>query len=304
MASEYIIGVDIGGTNIRIGAGPVGGGALEAFVKASSQQVLGGDAVENLIRFIRDYIASELSGQAVCCIVVGLPSTVNAERDRVVQTPNIAGLDDVPLKRLMEAALGIEVLLERDVNLLLCHDAERLELDMAGVNVGVYVGTGIGNAIFLDGLPYLGADGAAGELGHIYIGRKGKICGCGNEGCAECYAGGKHLVELRDERFPGEDIGGLFENHADDAALVEFVDTVASVTATEINILNPRAVVMGGGVLNMPGFPKDMLVRAIHHYCRKPYPERTLRVLFSEDGSENGVKGAIAYARLRLGAAK
>ena len=163
MEKGYMIGVDIGGTNIRIGAAREGG-MLEAFEKTSSQAILAGEqAVEHLIDFLRNYMHEKLKSQEIEGIVLGLPSTLNAARDHVIQTPNIEGLNDVPLKKLLEEALHIPVLIERDVNLLFCNDADRLSLDPAGINIGVYVGTGIGNAIFIDGLPYAWTDGTAGE---------------------------------------------------------------------------------------------------------------------------------------------
>lgn len=301
MENGYIIGIDIGGTNIRAGASSARG-ELTHFQRAASQRILtGSESVENLTAFIRGYVAEALGNEPVEAIAVGLPSVLNRERDVVVQTPNIAGLDGVPLKRILEEALETRVFIERDVNLLFCNDMEAFHIDPRGVNIGVYIGTGIGNSIFIDGKPLVGKDGAAGELGHVYTGRKGKICGCGNEGCTECFAAGRYLVELRDARYPGEDMTYLFTNHGADAQLREFVENVAAVCAAEINILNPETVVLGGGVIGMKDFPRDQLVADIHRFARKPFPERSLQIFFSMDAVENGVRGAIEFARMKMG---
>ena len=78
-----------------------------------------------------------------------------------------------------------------------------------------------------------------------------------------------------------------------------FVENAARVVATEINLLNPETIVLGGGVLNMKGFPKDLLEEQIRSCSRKPYPEESLEIYYSKDEVENGVRGAVEYARER-----
>ena len=102
----------------------------------------------------------------------------------------------------------------------------------------------------------------------------------------------------REEReIPSGTIGELVIN---DVVLKEFVDSIACVAAAEINILNPDSVIFGGGVINMKGFPKDYLEERLYIHMRKPYPAETLQVQYSEDKVDNGVKGAIIYAKTLL----
>jgi len=137
----------------------------------------------------------------------------------------------------------------------------------------------------------------AGELGHIpMIGGQDR-CGCGNIGCSECYASGWKLVEIKDEYFPDIDMNDLFVMKSNDSVLKNFVDNIACVACSEINILNPHSVIFGGGVINMKGFPKDYLEERLYVRMRKPYPAETLKVQYSEDKVDNGVKGAIIYAK-------
>ena len=299
MTNAYVIGVDIGGTSIRIGASD-GSDELIHLQKIPSASIFtGADSVENLIGFLKDYIRELPEGKKVSAAAIGFPSTINRERDTVMQSPNLAGLDNIPLKTMLEEELGIKVLIEKDVNLLYCHDRKVLNLSRKGVHIGIYFGTGIGNAIFIDGKPLTGKDGAAGEIGHIPLVPGGKLCGCGNRGCAECYAGGKYLVELINTKYPGELISELFVRHAESPEIQEFVENAARVVATETNLLNPETIVLGGGVLNMKGFPKDLLEEKIRSCSRKPYPEENLEIYYSKDEVENGVRGAVEYARER-----
>lgn len=300
MSREYIVGIDIGGTNIRIGA-QAENGVIENFQKVSSQRILNGEnALENLISFIDQYIKENIPDSPVKAICIGMPSTLNRERDTVIQTPNIEGLDNIPLMDQMTRHFRTRIVLERDVNLLFCNDMKILNIDKNGINIGIYVGTGIGNAIFINGQPYLGADGAAGELGHIPFGSMEVECGCGNRGCAECFAGGKYLTGLRNSDFSATDIKNIFAEHGRSTAIKKYIEQLAKVIAVEINILNPGVIVLGGGVISMEGFPKDMLEEKIHEYTRKPYPEASLDIRYSVDSEENGVKGAVEFAADKL----
>ena len=166
-----------------------------------------------------------------------------------------------------------------------------------GIGIGIYIGTGVGNAIFINGKPLAGKDGAAGELGHIpMIGGK-EQCGCGNLGCSECYASGWKLVQIKDKCFPETTMDELFVKHSNSHILREYVDAIACVACSEINILNPDSIIFGGGVINMKGFPKELLEERLYVHARKPYPAENLDIKYSVDKPDNGVKGAIIFAK-------
>jgi allose kinase len=118
----------------------------------------------------------------------------------------------------------------------------------------------------------------------------------------ETYVGGKFLDAVRREKYPETPIGELFKKHGVDVSLGSYVRHLAAVIASEINIIDPESVILGGGVLSMNAFPYDTLVESIRSYVRKPLPEGNLRFIYSESAPENGVIGAGAYAwsNLRL----
>lgn len=291
----YQIGVDVGGTNIRIGYGRRAGD-LMGFERVPSEKILGGHARpwEALAGLIRDYAERKGIREKLKAAAIGLPAALSADRKRILQAPNLDGLDGVPMGELLETDLGIPVYLEKDVNMIFQNDSRGMEYE--GLAAGIYIGTGIGNAVFCRGKPILGADGTAGELGHIPLRGSGEICGCGNTGCAECLASGSYLAKLRLRQYPGTEIGELFSRHGREPELRQFVDDVAMVAATEINILNPDFLILGGGVLAMADFPKERLAERIHYWCRKPWPDQTLRLYFAEESQKSGVMGAIAHA--------
>lgn len=122
-------------------------------------------------------------------------------------------------------------------------------------------------------------------------------CGCGNLGCSECYASGWKLVQIKDKCFPETTMDELFVKHSNSHILREYVDAIACVACSEINILNPDSIIFGGGVINMDGFPKDLLEERLYVHARKPYPAENLDIKYSVDKPDNGVKGAIIFAK-------
>ena len=211
----------------------------------------------------------------------------------MLQAPNIPGLpDDLPVCDILEEALGLPVFLERDVNLLLCYDLQDLRLPKDATIIGVYFGTGIGNSIYIGGKFHNGANGVAGELGHIPRLGQQTLCGCGNACCIEPLGGGRKLSELCETEFSGTPIKEIYLRHGTSESVRQQVEVMAAAVATEVNILDPDYVVLGGGLLQMEGFPMDYFRERIFFHTRKPYPLLGLKLLFARPGQENGIIGA------------
>ena len=293
-----VIGIDIGGTHFRVGR--VGAdGSVADFRKLPTADILcSGDVLADLAGFIRDYSG----GGDVQAVAIGFPATLDRERRRVLQAPNLRFMERLPVVEALSRSLGVPVFAERDVTMALCYDVEKYRIPDQGIVCGIYFGTGIGNAVNIDGRPLLGKNGVAGELGHIPVDGSAIPCGCGNAGCMENLAGGKYLARLERERYPGTAIGELFLRHGGEPLLREFVDRMAEAVATEVNILDPDCVLVGGGVPNMAGFPREYLDERIRFHARKPCPAEGLNVIYTEDEREKSVVGAARYARRRLSA--
>jgi ribose 5-phosphate isomerase B len=155
----------------------------------------------------------------------------------------------------------------------------------------VYAGTGLGNAICIDGKILTGNNGVAGELGHIPVLDNENICECGNKGCVEPIVGGKYLDALHSE-FSDTPADKIFVAQGNHPLLMQYVRRLAAVVATEVNILDPATVILGGGVISMEGFPVEKLTENIKAYARKPLPSENLRFIISPNTGENGVIGA------------
>lgn len=290
-----IIGIDIGGTNFRIGLVSERG-ELSSFEKKSSATLTGASAVKRLIAEISAYIGEQLGGDAPKAIAIGFPSSVSHDKTVIYSTPNLAGFDNINLKAPLEAAFSVPVFLDRDVNFLLAHDIENLGLDPSGSILGFYVGTGFGNAIYLDGRFHGGKNGTAGELGHVPLFRGSEPCSCGLVGCVETHCSGRHLQRLSSELFPFDPIGEIFLRHSEHPRIIEFVEDLAYPIAAEITLLDPDVSVLAGGVITMDGFPRERLERTISARVRHPYPAENLRLIFTEHTQQSGVLGGARFA--------
>lgn len=292
---KMIIGIDIGGTNFRIGA--VGeGGEVSDFRKIPVKQVF--TTCEPLVD-LSIYLKSYCEGKLVAAISIGFPATLDADRRTVLQAPNVAFMESLPVVEVLGKELNVPVFIERDVTMALHYDCKKYNIPTQGIACGFYFGTGIGNAISVNGLPLVGRNGTAGELGHIPVDGSDEVCGCGNAGCIENLAGGKYLAKICENTYFDCPIDEIFIRHGDDLVLQQFVDRMAMAVATEINILNPHHILIGGGVLAMRGFPRAYLLERIRLRTRKPYPANDLHVIFTEDEGNKCVIGATMYARSR-----
>lgn len=296
MQERYVIGMDIGGTHFRIGAVDREC-RVRAFRKIGVKEVFcTRDALDDLRAYLARYLEEENLAGRTDAVCIGFPATINRERTVVLQAPNVSYMENLPVVDYLKGHFGIPVFIDRDVCMALYYDQRKLKLPREGIVAGFYFGTGIGNAICIDGKMLLGHDGTAGELGHIPVVGSKELCGCGNIGCMENLAGGKYLAKLCRETYVDTPVGEIFKRHGQDALLQDFVDRIAVTVATEINILNPDYVLVGGGVPDMQDFPVDFLEERIREHTRKPYPEKTLRIFFVQDADEKSVAGAGIYA--------
>lgn len=288
-----IIGIDIGGTYFRIGAVDAAGNVADFRKLPVGQVFRGSDPLGDLTEFLREYCKDKQTD----AVSIGFPATLDETRSTVIQAPNVSFMENLPVVEVLSEALGLPVFIERDVTMALHHDCMKYGIPDRGIVCGFYFGTGIGNAISINGIPLIGRNGTTGELGHIPVDGSDVLCGCGNRGCMENLAGGKYLMELCRTEFAGTPIGELFKTHWGAESLRTFVDRMAMTVATEINILNPHYILIGGGVPAMEDFPTEHLLERIYFHTRKPMPAGDLNILLTEDTGTGTVIGAAIHGR-------
>lgn len=264
------IGVDAGGTNVRlcaIGAGPSRVGA----VSRAEWRAAGEDRVATLAAAIVNGCV-EVTGATPAAldvpIGVGIAAQLSSDGRTVRNAPNI-GWRDVPLASALESALGVgpgRVHLENDVNAILQGELGFGAARGAKHALAVYWGTGIGGAIVVDGRLRMGAGGNAGEIGHVKLVGDTAACGCGERGCVEARWGGAallrrlaadvasgaaaHLVPADGSALhPGLVDAAAASGDAYSVALWgDAAEAVGTAMANAVTLLNPSHLVLGGGV--------------------------------------------------------
>jgi allose kinase len=290
-----ILGMDIGGTHTRSGFVDENLN-IEDFKVAKTQEIFSNASFSDFAAYLKTFASLE----NLSAISLGFPSTVAKDCRTILSTPNIKGLDNIAAADILERQFNVPVFINRDVNLLLLSDINALNIEKHSIVLGFYVGTGLGNAIFINGEILAGKNGSAGELGHIpVLGRK-DLCGCGNLGCMELYSDGKYLSKIHKEFFSQDDISKLFAKYSAHPKVEEFLDNLAAAMAIEINIFDPDEILIGGGVISMENFPKEKLETAIKKYARKPFPAQNLALRYAQSANNSGVLGAAIFGFQKL----
>ncbi len=293
----FSICLEMGGTHLRLGILAEDLSLID-FVKLPTAILSDAqDKITCLEGLLRPRI-DRVGAQRVSVISMALASLMDKERSIVYSSPMVRGFDNIPLKMRLEERLGLRVVLEKDVNLLLLYEIEKQALPKEGIVAGFFLGTGLGNALCIDGKVYSGFSGAACELGHIPVSGLAERCGCGKDGCIELKACGRVLDALA-ENF-GCPVGDLFLSHAQAPEVLDVLEHYALAIGTEVGILDPACVLLGGGVLGMPGFPLEWMLNRVRAHVRAPYPRSALRFALASGDEVAGVVGAAMHATQRL----
>jgi glucokinase len=207
--ADFSIGVDLGGTNLRIAAVDEHGVLLEK-VTLGTQVALGRDRViHDMCEAIR-HLAHKYDGSGVLQgIGNGVPGIIDMKTGTLRESPNLPGWAESPVRTQIEQMLGTRVILENDANAAAFGEnwlgAARHVDDMAMLTLG----TGVGGGIVLGRVIWHGMTGMAGEFGHITVEPEGVQCGCGNRGCLEQYASATAVVRMAREAIEQRVAPGL-----------------------------------------------------------------------------------------------
>jgi glucokinase len=316
---EYVVGVDVGGTKILAG---LFDNSYECIgtAKVSTKAQRGVEAViERIDRCVRDAVdEADLSMKQVAGVGIGAPGAVDFPNGTVIFAPNMEGWKDVPLKKELEKHLNVPVFVENDANIAVLgvHVAE-LKSKPASI-VGIFVGTGIGGGLVVDGELYSGFNHTAGEIGHMVLDVNGPKCGCGNRGCFEALASRTAIfqrikagIKEGEKTMLTEMLGdGLEDLRSGDlrkairrgdkftAKIIEqTAEFIGIGVANLVNILGPEVVVLGGGV--MEALTDEMLPTIVKTAKDHAMPGtiKGVEIISSKLGDNAGITGAAVLAR-------
>ncbi|XVQ08310.1 ROK family protein [Spirillospora sp. CA-255316] len=294
---RVVLAADLGATHARLAVIDLGMTVLleraaELPIDQGPEATLGW-----LVTAFREMLAEAGRDPAqVCGVGVGLPGPVEHTTGQPVNPPIMPGWDGFPVPEWLGERLGAPVLVDNDVNIMALgeHWAARPEADHM---IFIKMGTGIGCGIVSDRRLHRGAQGAAGDVGHIRLGSSDVLCRCGNVGCVEAVAGGAALAAAL--RAEGIDAGGS----RDVVALMRAGNTraaqlvrqagreVGGVMASIVNFFNPSVIVIGGDIAEA-GEQVLAGVREVIYSRSLPLATQHLSIRASELGDRAGVIGA------------
>jgi glucokinase len=317
--SRYIVGVDLGGTNIVVGVMPEDGSREIAMRSQPTRADLGADVVvDRICQMVEDAITiaraeTGATRDQFAGVGVGAPGPLDRKRGVVLIAPNL-GWRDLPLRALIMDRVGLPVTLDNDANCATLGEWWTGAAKGARNVIGITIGTGIGGGIILDGRLYHGSSDMAGEIGHTTIDSNGRRCNCGNYGCLEAYTSGPAIAERAREALNADEssilaslVNGKLERitaqtvyeaseKGDQVAREVVRDTarfLGAGIANLLNIFNPDCVVIAGGVTQAGEALFEPLNAEVRRRAFRPAVEACRIVPGVLPGSA-GVVGAVA----------
>lgn len=311
---SYFVGVDIGGTNVEMGIlNELGEILIKKSIKTDSKK-----GAENTFGRIWTAISSLITELGITkddikSIGMGIPGPV-LNNSIVKIAANFSWGDNFPAKELMEKISGKPVKVGNDVKLIALGET----LFGAGRgyknSITIPIGTGIAAGIIINGAIVEGADGAAGEFGHVVVNKQGYKCGCGLTGCLETYCSATGIIREGKRRLAENKENALYRRingnvdsleardifdlaKAGDKFCMDIVDWFCEYMAEGVgmllNILNPEIIIFSGGVARAGDILLDGVKKNLAKYALGMTMEN-LKFAFGELNEEAGIKGAAA----------
>lgn len=316
--TDLVVGVDLGGTKILAGVFDLELNLIGTYKISTKPQRGPEGVVDRLARCVEDAIDEcDLSLDQVRAIGVGAPGSVDTRAGTVIFAPNLEW-KDVPLAKQLSSRLKRPVAIENDCTSSMIGVYE-VELRAKPKNaVGIFLGTGIGGGIIINGQVYRGFTGCAGELGHMVIDVNGPKCGCGNRGCFEALASRTALFEqirtaVKEGQSTllttmlGKDLADLRSGdlrkaiRRGDRFVAKVVEEAAKYTGIAVsniaNILGPEVIVLGGGIIEaLSGEMLDTIQQVAKDHAM-PGALAGVEIRATQLGDNAGITGAAVLAR-------
>jgi len=311
---DFSIGVDLGGTNLRIAAISTDGQLLEK-ITLGTKVAMGRDHVIGEMCDAIRRLSDQYRGKgSVLGAGIGVPGIIDMETGMLRKSANLPGWSDYPVHAEIERRLGTRVFLENDANVAALGEkwlgAARGYDNMAMITLG----TGIGGGIVLGGKIFHGNNGMSGEFGHVTVEPDGILCGCGNHGCAERYASATAVVRMAREAIESGEAPELARAASSDAEFSakavynlaiqgdaaaqrifrRFGRALGILMADLVNVLNLEMYVIGGGVVSgwdafAPTMFDEMRARSIVYAATAPEDPLSKDPLGNKEGASDHI---------------
>jgi glucokinase len=307
---QYFVGIDLGGTNMKIGLVHQNGNVIKDIEKPTLKEEGPDGVIRRMVRYTQD-LAQEarVPWEEIGGVGVGLPGFLDIPGGVVKYLTNL-GWRDVPIRDQLESAFGVPVKIDNDANVAALGEV------WAGAGAGeqnvvlITLGTGVGGGIIAGGKLLHGARGIAGEIGHIPIDPDGVLCNCGRAGCLETIASATGMVRLVREAVEAGETSSLVlplqngtlstkeifaEAEKGDSlaktTVERAVDALARAMAILSVVVNPSLFIIGGGVSKAG----DALLKPLENHYRKQVQQNAgqgVRIELARLGNQAGFIGA------------
>lgn len=300
------IGIDFGGTTIKIGV-LFRSNLIDSAPPISTQDFDGPESlIEAMVRVIHE-LRERHTG--IAAIGVGMPGFVDFEKGVVHNLTNVRGWVEIPLKKLLFEKTMLPTVVENDANCMAYAEWKRGAGRGLKHLVAITMGTGVGGGIIVNGQMVRGARYGAGEIGQTSIDYQGRIGAYGNRGALEDYVGNNEIAADARNAYEAQ---GIYKNISDcspaalasaasqgDAIAMQLWDDIARKLATTVMnccwLLNPEAIVIGGGVAKAGDLLLGPLQKHLFQQLSGPFKDH-LTLLPARFGSEAGMVGAATLA--------
>lgn len=317
----YSIGVDLGGTNLRVAAYTRKDGLLETILLPTRLAAGRETVVEDMCEAIRTLESRHSAGRELAGVAIGTPGPLELPAGVLHLPPNLTGWDGFDLRTAVESRLNRSVIIESDANAAAFAEyalglGRSMKIDSLCM---LTLGTGVGNGIILNGKVWDGATGMGGEAGHATIYPDGPPCPCGSNGCLELYASATAIVRIAHQRIADGTAPALKEGTWTAALLAKAADegnpdaqrifddagrALGIGLSALVNTLNLPLYVIGGGLAQAWHLMKKEIFKELNHRSyvyrftapessiARRNPSGTTHVLPAELGPDAGLLGA------------
>ncbi len=306
------IGIDVGGTNIKIALISNKGEILYSNTFPTRAEMGYVYTISNIKQAINDLMSETKSSKSnIESIGFGFPGQIDYKKGLVRNSTNVPGWNNVEIADIIKTEFSIPAFIDNDVRCATLGELKYGAGKGAENLVCITVGTGIGSGLVINGKLVRGASNAAGEIGHIKLSMNdGPLCGCGDFGCFEAYASGPSIVAMAEEYIKGGK-STMYREMANGSEITPYIvskaaeegDAVAKQIfkqighyigiglSSVINLLNPEKVIIGGGVSAAGDLLFNPIRETINERAMKIARE-AVEIVPAELGNTAGVIGA------------
>jgi len=311
--SDLTIGIDIGGTKISAGVVDSSGNLIDSS-KCSTPAEGGKELISSVVNLVKELNKKhEIKG-----IGISIAALISSDYGTIVGAPNIANLSKLNFANEIKEEFKLPIIIENDANAAMW--AEFKFGSAKGLNPVMFfiIGTGVGGGLVIDGKLFKGANGIGAEFGHMCVVPNGLLCGCGAKGCIEQYASGGALIRYANEALlanpdKSEEVLSFGEGKLSGTALTKAAkagnelalaafskqaDWLGLACASYSLIIDPQAIIIGGGVVDAG----ELFLAPVRAAMRKymPFAESHVppKIIAAKFGNDAGLIGAADLVRV------